>query len=450
MRSIQARLIAGLVPVLVILFLVQWAMVSYAIRHLTEDEFLLTRLQHDADSLLAALAVSEDGSFSVPSDRVAAVYQQPFSGYYFHIEVAGKDLHSRSLWDEDLPLQPVAPGHSETQFITGPMDQPLMVYVAGFRKQGQDVIIAVAQDIADLESDILELQLAYGGISLIALLLLSGMQVATIRRGLRPAEKARQQLRAMEAGEINQLNTEVPHEIKPLVEEINRLLVLQSQRLQRSRNALGNLAHGLKAPLAVMSQLLADERLAAYDDLRHELREQLETMRQLTERELKRARLASAGLPGRRFQPREDTQSLLRMFENIYQEKKLAYHLRVEGGSSCALEREDMLELLGNLVDNASKWAKASVMVTIHAADEVLIRVEDDGPGVGEQAIERLAQRGVRIDESRSGHGLGLAIVSDTVQDYGGRIEFGRSGKLGGFSVAVWLPCRGAAGPRGD
>ncbi len=444
MRSIQARLILGLVPVLVILFVVQWAMVSYAIRHLTEDEFLYTRLRHDAESLLAALNILPDGSFSVPADRVAAAYQRPFSGHYFHIEVAGRDLHSRSLWDEDLPLQPVSPGQSETQFTSGPLQQLLMVYVAGFRKQGQDVVIAVAHDISDLESDIRELQWAYGAISLLALLLLIGIQVLTIRRGLRPAETARRQLQAIEAGELRELDTEVPLEIRPLVLEINRLLAMQTKRLQRSRNALGNLAHGLKAPLAVMNQLLGDARLQGHGELRQMLAQQVEIMRQLTERELKRARLASGGVPGQRFRPRHDTRALLDMFENIYRDKGLDYHLEVEASSPCALEREDMLELLGNLIDNASKWARSRVWVRLRAGGELVLSVEDDGPGVDEMQRARLARRGVRIDESRAGHGLGLAIVSDTVRDYGGSITFGCSAELGGFAVTVRLPCRSA------
>ncbi|MDH5302092.1 MAG: sensor histidine kinase [Gammaproteobacteria bacterium] len=438
MQSIRARLGSGLFVLLIVLFLLQLGIVSFVIRHLM-GEVVMTRLMQDADSLLAVVEINDQNQASLSAQRLANVYQQPFSGHYFHIEVEGKDLHSRSLWDEDLHLRNVAPGEHEVQYLEGPLDQWLMVYVSGYRKHGKHVVIAVAQDVSDLSSDIREMQLVYGGVSLVALLLLVYLQNAALRWSLAPVEKARAQLRAIENGEVGRLDEQAPVEILPLVQEINRLLDLLSQRLTRSRNALGNLAHALKTPLTVMTQLSRDDGSDKAQAL-HDMQTQIATMRGLVERELKRARLASGG-GGARFTPADDVNSLVTTLKKIYADKHLNYQVRLDVEHSLPLDREDMLELLGNLLDNASKWARSQVRFQLYAQDSMIcMHIEDDGPGVDEQAIAHLQQRGVRVDESIAGHGLGLAIVSDSVASYGGQLQLGRSVDLGGFSVKVCLP----------
>jgi signal transduction histidine kinase len=440
MQSIRARLGTGLFVTLVILFLLQLSLVSYAIRHLTE-EFVLTRLAQDSDSLLAVVEFDADGRPRVFSERLAHAYQQPFSGFYFHLNVDTQDFHSRSLWDADLEFPPVAVGSVEVQYVDGPLDQQLMMHVSAVRKQGHILQIALAQDITDLNSDVRELQLAYGAISLLAMLILVSFQSATLRWGLAPAERARMQLQAMERGQLTRLDEQAPQEIQPLVQEVNRLLDLLSQRLQRSRNALGNLAHALKTPLTVMTQVCDDADLRDKPVQVHEMQQQIENMRNLVERELKRARLAAGGGSGARFKPEEDATMLAATMEKIYAHKGLRFEVDIEPDLTTSLDREDMLELLGNLLDNASKWAESVVSLRICLAEAVLeMQVEDDGPGVAAADIQQLSERGVRVDEATLGHGLGLAIVSDAVDHYGGKVEMGRSPKWGGFQITVTIP----------
>ena len=180
--------------------------------------------------------------------------------------------------------------------------------------------------------------------------------------------------------------------------------------------------------------------MRAHPSVKERLVRQVDTIRVLMERELKRARLAGGGVWGRSFDPATEIPPLLDALKSIYRDKRLEIDSRIPAGMLFPVDRQDMLELLGNLLDNACKWAHRCVLLTVEQASGLSMVVEDDGPGCPAEELEQLAQRGVRIDESASGHGLGLAIVRDVVENYGGSLRFGRSAELGGFMVRVWLP----------
>lgn len=442
MKSIQARLWLGLGIALVVLFLLQWAVVNYTIRHST-NEIFQTRLEQDSDSIIAALVVLDSGKISLPFASVSDVYQHPFSGHYYRIDSPVNSLRSRSLWDRDLKIEKFKMELGKIYFhrIIGPLNQPLLVYGITVKKRGKVITIHVAHDVTDLENDMFGLQVTYGTISLSAFLILLILQTAIIRKGLSPITKAQQQLQAMQRGEVKALNEDAPSEVKPLVLEINRLVNLLSQRIQRSRNALGNLAHALKAPLTVMTNTANSEEMKKLTPNPHKvILQQSQYMRELVERELKRARLAGVSEPGKYFNVSKDTEPLITMLESIYRSKDLALDINVPENISCPLDREDMMELIGNLLDNACKNAKNLVSFTAVVTDRLTIRVEDDGPGVPEDKINELLKRGTRIDESTLGHGLGLSIVKDAVDHYHGRLEMGRSQKYGGFMIMISLP----------
>jgi len=439
--SIQARLGIGLVSTLVVLFFLQWAIVTYSLEHLSE-EFLLTRLEQETEGILAVLQVEPDGKLVIPKDRLVDAYRRSFSGHYFRIEAGNHVLKSRSLWDKDLPRVLAAPGEVKVAYVTGPTNQPLILRTAGYEKFGIRVTISLGHDLSEFKSDRAELMVAYGGISGTALLLLIIIQMLTVRRGLRPIEKVRAQLRAIEHGELTELSENAPKEIRPLVKEINRLLRLLGQRMQRSRNSLGNLAHALKTPLTVLAQLSNERSIKSNPELARRYIEQVEIIRRLTERELKRARLAGAGMAGRRFEPSTDIPPLIATLESIYRKKDLALDIDFPENAKTPVDREDMMEMLGNLVDNACKWARKRVKLEVNTDKDLVFLIEDDGPGVPPDRLTKLAQRGVRIDEATTGHGLGLAIVVDTADHYGGDVYFGRSARLGGFMVRVRIPLK--------
>jgi len=441
MKSIQARLGFGLGITIAILFILQWLVVNYTIRHIT-DEIFETRLQHDTDSLLAALVVLESGKITLPFASVSDVYHRPFSGHYFKIDSPVNAIRSRSLWDTDLKVEhfDMKMGDVYYHHLDGPLNQSLLVYGIKIKKRGKVINVHVAHDVTDFERDMIELQISYATISLLALIILLFLQNATIRRGLEPVATAQKQLSAMQRGEIKLLDENAPTEVKPMVHEINRLVNLLSQRIERSRNALGNLAHALKSPLTVINNMAETSELKQHPEMNQTLLQQTKYMQQLIERELKRARLAGVSEPGKHFNLTNDIDQLVTMLESIYRSKDLALDIDVPSDCTCPLDREDMMELIGNLLDNACKNANRMVRFTAIVNEQLIVRVEDDGPGVEDEKIDELLKRGVRIDESTLGHGLGLAIVKDAVKHYRGRLEMGRSKDLGGFSVTFALP----------
>lgn len=438
MRSLQTRLGAGLIVSLIVLFALQWWIVSRAIQSLTES-YVVSRLRHDGENLLAVLMV--DGFPALDPERIDPIYKRPFSGHYYQIESGGEPLRSRSLWDQALSLPSVKVGEQRQIHAVGPQRQPLLLWVGGFKKRDREVVIGVAEDLSAVAADLRRFQLLYGLVSLAVLGLLILIQRRLVAAGLAPMETVRREILSLERGEISQLREEVPTELRPFIREINRLLEATRQRLQRSRNALGNLAHALKGPLTLLTRLADRSAVRADPAVREELIAQTETLRRLLDRELKRARLAGSAQPGKPLALKEELGLLVDALKKIYREKPLEIETTVPPDSVIIGDREDLLELFGNLLDNAFKWGRRRIALQgASGSDGFSISVEDDGPGCPPEALERLSTRGVRVDESAAGHGLGLAIVSDIVAQYGGEITFGVSERLGGFRVSVTLP----------
>jgi signal transduction histidine kinase len=276
--------------------------------------------------------------------------------------------------------------------------------------------------------------LAAGGIVLILVI-----QGVVIRRTFHRLDHIRTELRQLEAGNISKLDESVPAEIYPIIKEFNHLLSLMQERLERSRNALGNLAHALKTPLNLLMQHL-DHDQPGVDSNRQALL-QAERIHQLTERELKRARMAGLGNTTQRFDPRAELPVLVEVLARVHHKSPRCITLNIAPEITRFCDREDMLELFGNLLDNACKWAVEHVHCQIATvAGQVRITVEDDGQGRAEADLQQMAERGMRLDEAVEGHGLGLAICKDIVKLYSGNMTFGHSGHLGGFETVTIKP----------
>jgi len=438
MNSLERWLQSGLGLALVILFGLLWLLGNHAIRGLTEG-FIVSRLEHDAESVLSALTL-DPVQPRVRRQRISEFYGQPFSGHYYVIRMDdGLELTSRSLWDQGLSLTPVAPGDSRTSIVSGPAGQQLLVLERGFLKQGRKITLAVAEDLTPLQAQRDAFRLFFGLFALGGLLLLLTIQGAIVRYTVRRLEPVRHEIQELAQGTRDSLSEDVPKEIKPLVRELNHLLMLMTQRLERSRNALGNLTHALKGPLSILTQYL-DQPQAGLKGERQQARAQAERIRQLMERELKRARLAGTGVSGQRFDPHLEMPDLIGVLRKVHREKSLDIQLKLANDITAFADREDMLELLGNLLDNACKWARGSVCCTMEAGEENWIAVENDGPVLSAGELDQLVKRGTRLDETVEGHGLGLAITKDIVKLYGGSIGFDHSPSLGGLRVIVKLP----------
>lgn len=441
MRSLQSQLSTGLTISIVILLLAQWLAVSFTIRHVAED-FIASRLQHDVEDLLATLTFTDNG-FTTDEKHISSVYTHPFSGHYYHIQNEKHTLRSRSLWDEDIATPLLTAGETSEYHTTGPLQQPLLVWQGGYRKHDRLITISVAEDVSHIDEDITQFMLWYSTATLLAIIAFIFTQLAILRQGLRPLEKVRQEITRLEKGEMHSLSETVPAEVRPLVSEFNRLLTVMAQRLQRSRNATGNLAHALKTPLALLMRLIERDELATTPKLQQELRQNISRIQQLMDRELKRAQLAGKATSGLQFNFAKELPPLVNTLQHIYQEKEIAINIDIANDIQYSADREDLLELLGNLLDNACKWANGQVQLEVSKNHRLVITVEDDGPGCSDEAMQQLTQRGTRIDENItdniSGHGLGLAIVHDIVTAYNGTLTFKQS-PLGGLMAEVTIP----------
>lgn len=439
MRSLQGRLAVGLVVTVLVLFAGQWLVVDISLRQLTEKYFA-SRLAHDVEGLLGGIIFDADGAPVLDAERVDEVFKRPFSGHYYQVMSGGHVVRSRSLLDHVLEVTPFAAGDYALKRTVGPQRQPLIMLEAGYEKRGRLLMIAVAEDYSPIEGEFDVFQWRYVLITSAVLIGLIGLQMWVVRRGLRPLEQVRADVRRLEQGEIQQLKRAVPTEVVPLVAEINRLIAIMAERLERSRNAVGNLAHALKTPFTALDQLLNSEELKAHPQLLAQLRGQSEVIGSFIRRELKRARLAGAATPGRRFDLHQELPPLLTALKQIHRDRRLLVEWTIPPGLAYPAEREDMLELFGNLLDNACKWASSKILLAVADGPGLSFSVEDDGPGAPQEKLAQLSERGLRLDESVGGYGLGLSIAREIVAHYRGEMRFERSPRLGGFRVWVQLP----------
>lgn len=438
--SLQSRLGVGLLLSLIAAIAALWIVVSLNVRELAQD-YIASRLEHDAQTLLAALSFDDDHQPQLDDTRVDRIYRQPFSGHYYVISSNGQERYSRSLWDQNLAFDEVASGEQRRRVVSGPQSQSLLVLSSGYTRQGQKIVIAVAEDLNPINDNIDQLLRAFTVIAAAILLLLVLLQAFILRASLKPLKRIQRELKSLEKGRQDKLGTDVPGELRPLIDEVNHLLAVMAQRLKRSRDALGDLAHAIKKPLTVMQHSVDRDDMP--DVTRATLAQQTRDIYQLSDRILKRARLAGPTHSGRHFSFSDDLPALIKTLEMMYADKHVTLTTQLPRDSDCPLDREDLMELLGNLLDNAYKWANNNVALTISMDDRLQMTIEDDGPGADEQRLQALAARGVRLDEATEGHGFGLAIAADIVRDYGGNYRFARSPKLGGFSVEIVLPLRG-------
>jgi signal transduction histidine kinase len=425
----------GLISVMVVVGLVL-AQTSLWLFEMGLQRYLEAGLRNDSENLLAALVRGPQG-LQLDERRLSPAYQRPFSGQYFRIDFADGHWRSRSLWDQELPALDHPGLHDDLQL--GPEGQQLLVLRTDYRRSGLPISISVAEDYTPIRESFRRMQQIGLGLGLTGLLLILLLQRITVRRALRPLEQAREQIAQLQRGQRSQLDDQVPVELEPLVAQINHLLAHTEDSLKRSRNALGNLGHALKTPLAVLLSLASSEQLEAHPQLRKTLKEQLQQVEQRLNRELNRARLSGDALPGALFDCDAEFPGLLATLNMIHGEH-LALSYRAPPGLQLPWDREDLLELLGNLLDNACKWADAEARVSVaETANGYELSVEDDGPGIPEERRDQVFGRGTRLDEQTHGHGLGLGIVRDIVDSWGGKLSLLES-QWGGLKVAIELP----------
>lgn len=340
-----------------------------------------------------------------------------------------------------IKIPELLPGQSSRESGAGAQGEPLLGWFGGFSVNGQEMVLGSTQDITAISEKLHVFQWFAGALAILLLCVLMTVQRIVLRRSVEKLERIRRDMLRLEHGQAVALSEDVPSEVMPLVIEFNQLLRRFEQRLRQSRNAVGNLAHSLKGPLNLLIRSSGATHIG--DSEREAIAQNAEHIRRLIESELKRARLAGRGAVGKRFDVDAELPAMIGLLEQVYSEKAVKVSYNVGNGVELVHDRQDMLELIGNLLDNAVKWCEQSVVLNMRWSDGVIIDVEDDGPGCSPEVLGRLTGRGVRVDESVAGHGLGLSIVKDIVDTYDGRLNLEPSQHLGGLKASVYLPRRG-------
>lgn len=442
-NSLSFRLVAGAAVSVAVAVIVAAVLLDALFHDYVEQNFR-DRLIVQLDSLIAASDVDEAGRPVLRRELGEPRFAQPLSGWYWQIVPAdgGPGLRSRSLWDSVLPVPEPVPAVSDTiHELAGPGDERLRA--ASRRITLPDAagpfIFTVAGDTAEIGAETrpftltLVLSLGILGIVLVAAVFVQ------VRFGLMPLRRIPRALAAIRSGHAERLSGDFPAEVEPLAVEINALIDHSRDVVERSRRHVGNLAHALKTPLTV----LGNEASRREGALAETVARQTAIMTRHVNHYLARARTAArARALGARTEVHPVLEDLRRTLVHIHRDRAVA--IAIEGPPLVFRgEREDLEEMVGNLMENACKWADGEVRVVVATdGDRLRIAVEDDGPGLPAAQREAVVARGHRLDESKPGSGLGLAIVADVAELYGGVLRLDDS-PLGGLAAVLELPAAG-------
>ncbi len=403
------------------------------IQQLTRN-YVISRMQHDTDSIIAGLSLDPKGIWYLAQDRMPTIYQRVQSGHYYLISVGEQMIRSRSLFDTQISLPTANPTGYYCYTSNNQHKETWLACLQQVKKKDTRITIWVAEDISSLEATRNQFLLFAVAIIILTVIFLLITQYYILKRGFLQLDKVRKSIKNIHDGTSDNNLQNSPIEILPLVKEIDRLLTQLSRRVQRTRNALGNLAHELKRPL----QRYRLQTKSLNSQQRKEAESILNEIQGIVDRELKRARIVGVATPGRYINIDEDLSHLIKVMQSIYSNIQIEAHYA--DNLVLPYDRDDILEILGNLLDNACKFARSKVSISLAPIKNGWrIRIEDDGEGVSQDSLQYISERGLRLDESIHGHGLGLSICKDIVESYSGVISFGQS-ELKGLAVEVDLP----------
>ncbi|KAA1176418.1 HAMP domain-containing protein [Marinobacter salinexigens] len=315
----------------------------------------------------------------------------------------------------------------------------ILAFRRSFTVESTPIVVIVSEDLGALKSSQAELHAWTAIVSILLILLLVAVIWLGINLSLRPVVTLKAALKRLQEGGISRINVQAPDEFRPLVLQLNQLLDSLDQRLERSRDNLANLSHSIKTPIAAVRQTLEDASRPLDSELRQELVTRLGDIDRQLEAEMRRSRFAGPQI-GKSAYPVNQARDLLWMLGRLHPEKTFELSSDLNEERRWPLEEHDLNEILGNLLDNAGKWSKSTVELSLLEENEHMkILVNDDGPGVSPESLDSLGTRGLRLDEQIPGHGLGLAIVREITERYGGILSFDTAA-CGGLSATVDIP----------
>jgi signal transduction histidine kinase len=435
--SLRLRLLAAAL-VFITLALLLAGLAIARLFHGEVEQRVMRELDAYILQLAGALEADNSGKLTLARQLADPRFDRPFGGLYWEVRADDppQALVSRSLWDGKLELGADGRGLDPegTPIVSSSRDITLP---AGDKRL--KVRLVAATHAAEIDNAVAAFRASLiWSLALIgaALMAAAWLQVGI---GLGPLAALHRKLAAIRAGKAKNLYGDFPNEVAPLVDEFNAVLAAQDTSLARARGRAGDLAHGLKTPLTVLSAI-AQSLAKSRPKESGEIAEQVDAMRRHVERQLARARL-STGKSVSATDLHEVIDRVIGAMKRAPRGDRVDWQSKMAIGAAVPMERQDLIELLGNLLDNARKWAKSTVHIGF--ADGAL-RIEDDGPGVPDDKTGSILERGIRLDETAQGSGLGLAIVHDIVELYGLSLSLGRS-SLGGLAVTIAFPKAHAA-----
>lgn len=458
--SLAFRLFLSAMAITVVVLVVVGLVLSSLYRNAAERAFD-RRLDVYLKTIVAEVANATEGSLPEPRALADPLFVFPNSGWYWQIARGSGDnvqrRTSRSLLGGSLPMlaeQGVAtrPGLMRQSYAEGPHGEKLRVVERDVDLGGDErYVVSVAAVASELEQEIAAFNLALAGTLVVLAAAFLLVVVAQVRFGLKPLSRISQALADVRSGKAERLEGAYPDEIVPLVREVNALIDANKEIVERARTHVGNLAHALKTPLSV----LMNEAGTREDTLASRVRDQAGVMRDQVAHHLERARMAArVSVVASVCEVTPVITSLARTMEKIHRTKDLAIDVHIADDVRFRGEQQDLEEMIGNLVDNACKWASSRVEVEVcigrsrSPADRVYFHViiDDDGPGLDPARRVDVGRRGRRLDESKPGSGLGLSIVHELALLYGGRFELS-SAPIGGLRTEIVLPAAAAPPP---
>jgi len=391
-------------------------------------------------ALMAAAEVDESGLI-MPTDELDALLGLPSSGVYAYVtSKTGETLWQSSSVLGAKPPPPVALGRGEkhsSKTSIGKVDYFTLAYGVNWAPEADALALTfiMSTDLKSLDKQIIRYRATLWGWLLGMAILLLISQALILRWGLWPLRKVGDELNRIENGTQENIEEEYPLEIIRLTDNINILLEHEREHKVRYRNALGDLAHSLKTPLAVLQSSVEGKQAVSADTLQ----EQIKRMNTIVEYQLQRAATAGSTGIGKQVAVAAAVTRLTDSLLKVYSDRQYIVEMNVEPDLMFKGDEGDLLEILGNLLDNAFKWCRQRVLISAVQQDGKLnIRIEDDGPGMKSEQVELLLKRGVRADETMPGHGIGLSIVQNIVQAYRGELRIEKS-KYGGVAVLVFV-----------
>ncbi len=399
-------------------------------------------------ALLAAAEPNDSGGLEMPPDMHEPRFGNIGSGLYGELldSDRGAVWQSRSALGLSIPVSPIpqvgARVYLDQELSDGTPLLTLSIAVQWEFPDGQlrPYVFKVAESLDSFNAQIARFRgQLFGWFAAVALIML--LSISILMRGLlRPLRQVEIEIQEIEEGKRASLSGSFPKELTGVARNLNLLIDSERGRSERYRNTLGNLAHSLKTPLAAMRALLSDQNKEGFS---HRFDEQIERMDEIVRYQLRKpASLASSNLTMTRIDVAAEIQRLVDGLQKVYRDKNPKISTDISPGMQFRGDTGDFLELSGNLLDNACKWCDSRVRVLLRpetASGGMVLTVEDDGPGIPEEAAEALLQRGTRLDESTQGHGIGLAVVKELAESFGGSLVIDRS-DLGGAKVIATVP----------